>query len=58
MQGYSRGHVPHLLFTMLYWRLVRLGCITASHNPVSDSGIKVFDRGFKTSPDMEFEYQS
>ena len=32
-----------------------LGCmITASHNPVYDSGIKVFDsRGFKTSPELE-----
>ena len=34
-----------------------LGCmITASHNPVSDSGIKVFDSfGFKTSPSLEKE---
>ena len=34
-----------------------LGCmITASHNPVSDSGIKVFDTmGFKTNPDLERE---
>ena len=34
-----------------------LGCmITASHNPVSDSGIKVFDSfGFKTSPSLEIE---
>ena len=30
--------------------------ITASHNPVSDSGIKVFDSfGFKTSPSLEIE---
>ena len=34
-----------------------LGCmITASHNPVTDSGIKVFDsEGFKTSPELEQE---
>lgn len=34
-----------------------LGCmITASHNPVSDSGIKVFDsKGFKTNPELEME---
>ena len=35
----------------------RLGCmITASHNPVSDSGIKIFNSdGFKTYPQQELE---
>ena len=33
----------------------RIGCmITASHNPVSESGLKIFDsNGYKTHPDIE-----
>ena len=35
----------------------KFGCmITASHNPVSDSGIKIFDSsGFKTTPELEVD---
>lgn len=45
---------PALHYAVL-WHKARLGCmITASHNPASDSGIKVFDaEGYKTSPDLE-----
>ena len=45
---------PALHFGVL-WHKARLGCmITASHNPASDSGIKVFDaEGYKTSPELE-----
>ena len=37
----------------------QFGCmITASHNPVSESGIKIFDfAGFKTTPEMEAEIE-
>ena len=45
---------PALHYAVL-WHKARLGCmITASHNPASDSGIKVFDaEGYKTSPQLE-----
>lgn len=45
---------PALHYAVL-WHKARLGCmITASHNPASDSGIKVFDaEGYKTSPLLE-----
>ena len=45
---------PALHYGVL-WHNARLGCmITASHNPASDSGIKVFDaEGYKTSPEFE-----
>ena len=45
---------PALHYAVL-WHKARLGCmITASHNPASDSGIKVFDaQGYKTSPRLE-----
>ena len=45
---------PALHYAVLSHK-ARLGCMmTASHNPASDSGIKVFDaHGFKTSPELE-----
>jgi len=59
LAGCSVTHVgicatPALHYGVL-WHKARLGCmITASHNPASDSGIKVFDaEGYKTSPELE-----
>ena len=59
LAGCSVTHIgicatPALHYAVL-WHKARLGCmITASHNPATDSGIKVFDaEGFKTSPDLE-----
>ena len=50
---------PALHYAVL-WHNARIGCMmTASHNPASDSGIKVFDaNGFKTTPEMEDEITS
>ncbi len=47
---------PTLHYSTLYHG-ARIGCmITASHNPVSDSGLKVFDsQGYKTTPEFEDE---
>ena len=47
---------PTLHYSTLYHG-ARIGCmITASHNPVSDSGLKVFDsQGYKTAPQFEDE---
>ena len=44
---------------LLHYSTLKLGCaagcmITASHNPVSDSGVKIFDEnGYKTFPQIE-----
>ena len=45
---------PGLQVSMLS-RGASLGCmVTASHNPVSDTGVKIFDsKGFKTMPEYE-----
>ena len=50
---------PTLHYSTLYHG-ARIGCmITASHNPVSDSGLKVFDsQGYKTTPKFEDELSS
>ena len=47
---------PTLHYATLH-NTARMGCmITASHNPVSDSGLKIFDAfGFKTTPGLENE---
>ena len=47
---------PTLHYATLH-KAARIGCmITASHNPVSDSGLKIFDAfGFKTTPSLEQE---
>jgi phosphoglucosamine mutase len=50
---------PALHYAVL-WHKARMGCMmTASHNPATDSGIKVFDsNGYKTSPALEDEISS
>ena len=50
---------PALHYAVL-WHKARMGCMmTASHNPATDSGIKVFDsNGYKTSPSLEDEISS
>lgn len=47
---------PLLHYSTLKFR-AGAGCmITASHNPVTDSGIKIFDStGYKTNPELEVE---
>lgn len=59
LAGCSVTHIgicatPALHYAVLCHK-ARLGCmITASHNPATDSGIKVFDaKGYKTSPPLE-----
>ena len=49
----STPTLHHTIFT----ERARVGCmVTASHNPVCDSGFKIFDAyGFKTDPVMEIE---
>ena len=59
--GCSVIHIGICSTPLLHYSILqnnaRLGCmITASHNPVSDSGVKVFDsHGYKTSPQLEDE---
>jgi len=61
LAGCSVIHIGICSTPLLHYSILqnnaRLGCmITASHNPVSDSGIKVFDnQGYKTSPQLEDE---
>ncbi len=61
LAGCSVIHIGICSTPLLHYSILqnsaRLGCmITASHNPVSDSGVKVFDsRGYKSSPQLEDE---
>ena len=61
LAGCSVIHIGICSTPLLHYSILqnnaRLGCmITASHNPVSDSGVKVFDSlGYKTSPQLEDE---
>ena len=61
LAGCSVTHIGICSTPFLHYSILqnnaRMGCmITASHNPVSDSGVKVFDnQGYKTSPQVEDE---
>ena len=52
-------HIGICATPLLHYSTLKLGCaagcmITASHNPVSDSGVKIFDEnGYKTFPQIE-----
>lgn len=61
LAGCSVIHIGICSTPLLHYSILknnaRLGCmVTASHNPVSDSGVKVFDgEGYKSSPKLEDE---
>ena len=57
--GINVIHIGICATPLLHYSTLKLGCaagcmITASHNPVTDSGVKIFDEnGYKTFPEIE-----